>query len=126
MKSIEWRFTEPPNFKNVPEKPGIYIISTRQEVDHAYEVKYVGQADNLRARVLEHWSKNEQNKALKDHIAEDYVMKFNYSLVESKPHRDGMELYMYNIYKPPFNLKLPKGEEVVKCKLPPVRKQISP
>ena len=124
MKSLIWKMTDPPNFKNVPEKAGVYIISTRQEVDHAYEVKYVGQAENLRARAMVHWSKNELNKALKDHIAEDYVMKFNYSEVESADLRDGIELYMYNYYKPPFNQNPPRGEDIVKCKLPGVRKSL--
>ena len=124
MKSLKWMMTEPPNFRNVPEKPGVYIISTRQQVDHAYEVKYVGQADNLRARANEHWSKKELNKDLREHIAQDYAMKFNYSEVSDPEHRDGIELYMYNYYKPPFNTKPPPGETVVKCLLPGVRRSM--
>ena len=122
MKSLVWKMTEPPVFKNVPEKPGIYIISTMQEVDHAFEAKYVGQADNLRARAMEHWSKNETNTKLKEHIAEKYIMKFNYSEIASQSDRDGMELYIYNKLNPPFNENIPPGESVVKCTLPGVRK----
>ena len=122
MRVLTWKKTEPPDFKLVPEKAGIYIISTRQETDHEYEVKYVGKASNLRARVTEHWSKNEKNAELKAHIAEKYIMKFNYSEVESEAEREGMELYMYNIYHPPFNHSRPSGDEVVMCTLPAVRK----
>ena len=122
MKRLDWRKTEPPDFMNVPEKAGIYIISTRQETDHEYEAKYVGQADNLQARAKEHWSKKEKNKELKAHIAERYVMKFNYSIIESRLDREGMELYLYKIFDPPLNQNSPRGKTAVKCTLPDVRK----
>ena len=122
MIRLKWNKTEPPNFLNVPERPGIYIISTRQETDHEYEVKYVGQADNLLARVKEHWSKKEKNPGLKSHIAEKYIMKFNFSIVNSKPEREGMELYLYEIFKPPFNKKPSSAKTAINCTLPDVRK----
>jgi len=122
MKILGWKKAAPPNFKSVPDKAGIYIISTRQEDDHQYEVKYVGQTDNLQNRVIEHWSKHEKNKKLKDHIAEKYVMKFNYSEVELKSTRDGMVLYMHKIFDPPFNHNVPPGEDIIKCTMPDVRK----
>ena len=122
MKTLVWKMTEPPNFKNVPEKPCIYIISTVQEIDHAFEAKYVGQAENLRARANEHWSKNETNKKLRDHIAENYIMKFNYSEIASKDDRDGMEQYLFDKLNPTFNEKDPECEEIVKCTLPGVRR----
>ena len=123
MKVLKWKIAEPPNFTSVPEKAGIYIISTKQVVDKAYEVKYVGQADNLRLRANDHWSKKETNEKLKEHIAEKYVMKFNYSEVDSKSDRIGMVLYMHEIYSPPFNKPL-LGEGVIKCTLPGVRKSL--
>ena len=122
MKKLDWKRTEPPNFSSVPEKAGIYIISTRQDNDHQFEVKYVGQADNLHSRASEHWSKNEKNRELKDHIAHKYIMKFNYSEVESKQDRDGMELYIYQIFDPPLNRNSPPGKIPVSCTVPGVRK----
>ena len=122
MKRLVWKKTDPPDFKNVPEKAGIYIISTRQENDHAYEVKYVGQTDNLRSRVSEHWSKKEKNKDLKAHISENFIMKLNYAEVASKPDREGMFQYMYDLFDPPYNGKLGSANAVVKCTLPEVRK----
>ena len=124
MKVLKWKYAEPPRFNSVPEKAGIYIISTRQELDHAYEVKYIGETENLRTRVNEHWSKSEPNKELREHITEHYLMKFNYAEVESKSEREGMVLYMYNIYDPPFNKSAPQVEEPVKCTQPSVRKFI--
>jgi excinuclease UvrABC nuclease subunit len=108
----------------VPEKAGVYIISTSQEVDHSFVVKYVGQAANLRERTNEHWSKKEPNKELKEHIAEKYIMKFNYSEIESKSDRDGMELYIRELYDPPFNHNRPAGTTAIVCTVPDVRKHI--
>ena len=125
MNRLEWKMVEPPNFKVVPEKAGIYIISTKQETDKAFEVKYVGHADNLRVRASEHWSKKEKNEELKAHIAEDYIMKFNYSEIESRADREGMELYLYDMFEPPLNPGPPRGSTIVKCTIPAVRKYIS-
>ena len=122
MKVLKWKKTDVPNFDNVPVKPGIYIISTAQEEDNEYVVKYVGQADDLRSRVKEHFSKFEQNAELKAHIEQKYIMKFNYSEVDSQFDREGMELYMYNTYDPPFNHNPPPGKVVVQCTLPGVKK----
>ena len=128
MKYLKWKIAVPPKLSNIPEKAGIYILSTIQEVDQKYEVKYVGQADNLRLRAEEHWSKNESNKRLKDHLAEKYIMKFNYSLIESKEDREGMVLYLLKFFNPPFNTDFnkdsPPEKPVVKCTVPDVRKYL--
>ena len=122
MKRLKWKKAEPPDFKSVPEKPGIYIISTRQEVDHKYEVKYVGQGDNLRTCANHHWSKKEKNKDLREHIAEKYVMKFNYAEVPSKSERAGMTLYIRILFSPPYNSPVPPKVKGVECTIPAVRK----
>ena len=124
MKYLTWKFASPPNFRNVPEKPGIYIISTQQEIDHEFEVKYIGHADNLFARANEHWSPKERNPVLKAHIEESYIMKFNYSLVESDEEREGMVSYLHTKLQPPFNKAPNDGIEMIKCTVPAVRKQI--
>ena len=118
LKRLDWKKTDPPHFDRVPERAGIYIISTVQDADNEYEVKYVGQANNLREHAKEHFSKKEQNKELKEHIDQKYMMKFNYSEVDSQSDRDGMELYMYELYAPPFNHNTPPGETVISCTVP--------
>ena len=120
-KLINWFKADAPEFDKVPKKPGIYIISTRQS-NHEYEVKYVGQAASLYDRVNEHWSKKEKNKELKQHIAEKFLMKFNYALIESQAERDGMELYLYNYYQPQLNKDKPSGKTVISCTVPSVSK----
>lgn len=126
MKSLKlkWKFVKPPKLEAIPREPGIYIISTQQYHDDEYEVKYVGQTENLYERAKEHWSKKEKNKLLKRHIAERYVMKFSFSIVSLEKERDGLELFLYNTYSPPFNMNAPPGETVIRCtSLPEVRKR---
>ena len=124
MKVLKWKKTDVPNFDNVPVKPGIYIISTAQEDNNEYVVKYVGQADDLRSRVQEHFSKFEQNAELRAHIEEKYIMKFNYSEVEEKEDRDGMVLYLRSIFNPPYNSGPLPDITPLKCTVPGVRKRL--
>ena len=122
MKPLKWKFAKPPKFEVIPKVPGVYTISTQQS-DSEYEVKYVGQADNLYERAKDHWSKNEKNELLKKHIAEKYAMKFSFSVVSQKGDRDGLELFLYNTYDPPFNRNIPPGETVIRSTtLPEVRR----
>ena len=121
-KDLEWRYVTPHEFEDLPEVPGVYIISTLQRADDHYEVKYVGQAENLQARAKEHWSKHETNESLKKHIHEKFAMKFSFLKVGSKEERDGLELYLYNTFDPLLNHRKPPGETPIKCDLPMVRK----
>lgn len=109
-------------FKNVSEKAGVYIISTKQEVDGQYEVKYVGQASNLKERAQQHWSKNEQNIELKNHIAKGYAMKFSYAELPFQSERDGVELFLFKHFDPVYNKCTPSAKTSLSCDLPEVRK----
>ena len=122
MRNIKWSKATPPDFDNVPEMAGIYVISTLQNTDNEYEAKYIGQTNNLQTRAKKHWSTSEENKDLKDHIAKGYIMKFSYSKVSLSQDRDGMELYLYNTYDPPYNFNSPPGETTIQCNLPAVRR----
>ena len=122
MTKLEWKKVNTSEFDRIPAAAGIYLISTLQD-DDQYEVKYVGQASDLRNRAKEHFSKEEKNKELKDHIAKKYVMKFTFSEVSSQLERDGMELYLYQYFNPPYNEKAPPGKTVIKCSsLPRIKK----
>ena len=125
MKPLKWKFVKPPKLDGITRESGVYTISTQQDNDGEFEVKYVGQADNLFERAKEHWSKNEKNEQLKKHIAEKYAMKFSFSVVSSKSDRDGLELFLYNTFDPPFNTKAPLCETIVRTtNLPEVRKHM--
>ena len=120
--ALDWYKVEPPDFDKIVQKPGIYIISTKQEATHTFEVKYVGQTTNLNASIKEHWSKKEKNKDLRTHIAEKYAMKINYAIVESPSDREGMELYLYDLFDPPFRFSRPSEKKAISCTVPAVRK----
>lgn len=122
VEKLVWNKASPPNFDIVPEEAGIYVISTLQTFDNEYEVKYVGQASDLRARAKKHWSKNEENKALKAHLKKRYIIKFSYAEVSMEENRDGMELFLYQTYDPPFNTNSPPGKTAIACTLPKARK----
>ena len=48
---LYWKKCDPKtDFETVLGKAGVYIISTLQKSDDKYEVKYVGQASNLKER----------------------------------------------------------------------------
>ena len=119
---LEWKSVIPPDFEGIPDKAGIYIISTLQKTDDKYEVKYVGQTDNLYVRAKEHWSRHEKNERLKKHISEKFVMKLCFSPVESRKDREGLVLYLYHLFDPFFNNTSPPGETAIKCCLPMVRR----
>jgi excinuclease UvrABC nuclease subunit len=121
MKVLKWKMAMAPNFSAVPEKAGIYIISTIQEENNAYKAKYVGEAENLQAQVKLHFSKAEKNKELKAHIDEKYMMKFSYSEIECKIEREGMVAYLHQTFNPPFN-RPPQDKGVIVCTVPGVRK----
>jgi excinuclease UvrABC nuclease subunit len=122
IKNIKWDKVIPPDFDEIPEEAGIYVISTLQTLDDKYEVKYVGQTNDLQARAKKHWSENEENEDLKAHIKKRNKMKFSYSEVSLAENRDGMELYLYNTYDPVYNINKPPGKTVIACTLPKVRK----
>lgn len=121
---LYWKKCDPnADFEPVPEKAGVYIISTKQQVDNKYEVKYVGQASNLKERAQQHWSKNEQNTELKKHIANGYAMQFSYAELPSQYERDGVELFLFKHFEPKYNKCTPPAKTSLTCNLPEVRKR---
>lgn len=121
---LEWKKVENEVFDNVPVSSGVYIISTMQKIDRKYEVKYIGQAKNLKNRVIQHWSANESNEELKSHISKNYRMKFSYAIVSSQGNRDAIELFLYRKFNPKFNNNQPPGDRSMIVNLPEVRGKI--
>lgn len=120
---LAWKKCDPKTeFEYVPEKAGVYIISTLQESDGKYEVKYVGQASNLKNRAKCHWSSNEQNTKLKKHIEAGYVMKFSYAELSSQSDRNKVELFLFKYFDPRYNECTPPADSCLACNLPDVRK----
>lgn len=57
------------NVRNdVPSTPGLYLLLF--ETSTGYEVFYVGQANNLKRRILEHLCPREQNSCIRKYLRE--------------------------------------------------------
>ncbi|MFZ3138631.1 MAG: hypothetical protein WA126_14705 [Thermodesulfovibrionales bacterium] len=69
---------------------------------------YVGQADDLKTRLIDHLSKNEENTCIKNNV-QDYVSGYEYAKVSRQSDRNGIEKYLYDNYKPSCNKQDPGG-----------------
>lgn len=102
------------NDDNVEEhassEAGIYRLSVKQ-TDGSYKVFYVGQAEDIKRRLKEHLSENQENECIKNHI-EKHNVAFRFAEVAEQRVRDGAERYMYDYYKPECNEVQPSGPPI--------------
>lgn len=115
---LDWYKIEPyteSKAKNAPDKDGVYALCTLQK-DNTYRVRYVGQG-NIRERLLYHLSEQETNLELKQHIAQKYVMKAYYAVVNSQNSRDSIELFLYKHFLPKFNKNTPPAKTAMTVNL---------
>lgn len=86
--------------KFAPEKSGVYLLWVAHE-KKGWVISYVGQAENLKKRLLQHLSPDEKNECIKNKLK--YKSAFSFAVVENASERDGIELYIYNKLKPECN-----------------------
>lgn len=101
---------------NVPEKSGIYLLWVKLKNDN-WRCFYVGQADNLRTRLLQHLSDNEKNECIKTNVSE-YICGFEFALVGKQSDRDGIEKYLYEYYNTECNKISPPDVDPIEVNLP--------
>ncbi len=89
----------------VPKSAGVYLLGERT-TPRMYA--YVGQADNLEKRLLEHLSPNEPNRCIRDLVSKGADM--TYATVSRQSERDCIERALYDHYKPRCNEVAPPGE----------------
>ena len=85
------------NRNNVPTLSGVYLIT-----DMYGNIKYVGQANDLRRRYEEHLSYQEPNVELRNFLRNNYAF-FQYEVIYYQSNRNSEELRIYRMYRPPFN-----------------------
>ena len=90
---------------------GVYIISEKD--DYSEVVKYVGQADNIRKRMVEHDSINEENEKLKALMSSrrDNV-RVRFTTVHEVVRRNNLEhtmFYDFGGFEKLYNKKVPEG-----------------
>ncbi|WP_103068141.1 GIY-YIG nuclease family protein [Aquimarina sediminis] len=103
---LKWRnFNTPYNKENieqVPNQPGIYLIWVKLKNGNNWKCIYVGQTIDIRKRLFEHLSDNEDNECIKNNIS-SFICGFEYALVSNSKNRDNIEKYIYNQYLPECN-----------------------
>ncbi len=90
------------NKENVTSLPGVYVIT-----DSFCNVKYIGQANDLKRRFVEHLSSNEPNTDLKRFLANNPGNLFHYCVINNQFERNIAERELYFKYLPPFNSQIP-------------------
>ena len=93
--------------EKVPESKGIYEYFVRLKKG-GRRIIYVGEADDLRDRSVQHLAKSEKNKCLKGNL-DKFSWDFRYALVSLKADRQDAELALYNKHKPECNTIQPSG-----------------
>ena len=94
----------------VPPSPGVYVLWVKLQSGNL-RCYYVGQAVDLRTRLLEHLSQGEMNQCIKTHVHK-HICSFQFALVTRQADRDGIEKYLYDYYKPECNQKDPGGTPI--------------
>lgn len=100
---------------SAPTEPGVYVLWVRRE-DGGWSLFYVGKADNLESRLLNHLSDNEPNSCIKRNVQD--TCGFRWIAVTMENERSGAEKYLYDVIKPECNLADPDGTPL-KIPLPP-------
>jgi len=94
----------------VPEVAGVYRLSYRSSDGKIY-VFYVGKATNLKRRINQHLSPEENNLCIKKMLT-NYSCFVRYARVENENIRDGAEAFLYSYYSPSCNIDEPLGKIV--------------
>lgn len=95
---------------SVPQDSGVYLLWVKLSNDK-WRCYYVGQADNLQERLLQHLSHSEKNNCIKTNVR-DYISGYEYAKVSKQSDRDGIEKFLYNHYKPDCNETDPGGTPI--------------
>lgn len=101
---------------NAPEKAGIYLLWVELN-DSKWKCFYVGQAGNLKKRLLEHLSDSEENECIKNKVKK-YSCGYEFAVIGKQADRDGIEKYLYEKYKPECNKISPPLVDPIEVNLP--------
>lgn len=112
---VQWsNFVTPYNGTNVKsnaaDSAGVYLLWVKLQ-NGKWRCFYVGKAENLKERLLDHLSTSESNTCVKNKAGE-YVCGFEYALVAKKDDRSGVEKFLYDHYKPECNQTDPGGNPI--------------
>ncbi len=96
--------------KSVTNQAGIYLLWVQLKTEK-WKCYYVGQAENLQERLLDHCSQDEQNDCIKNNV-QNYVSGYEYAKVSRQAERDGIQKYLYDNLKHECNKQDPGGTSI--------------
>lgn len=100
----------------VPDNlPGVYRLSYKAEDDNYY-VFYIGKAEKIKERLLQHLSSTEENVCIKNYLDTKKCF-FRYAKITKSYIREATEKKMYKQYVPTCNTNEPEGRDDVKVNL---------
>ena len=111
---LEWlgkfQYNETKVKELVSESSGNYMISVKRN-NGKYRSIYVGQAENLQERLLEHLHDSETNDCLKNHV-NDHDVYFRFCYVSGQSDRDDVERTLHKKYPCECNDVEPSGSVI--------------
>lgn len=96
------------NTYKIPEKAGVYEILEYNENTNKYIRRYVGSADNLHRRSIQHLSSEEENGNIRNGVRK-YICGFDYALIENEYNYLDAEQGLYDKHVYSWNQKRPEG-----------------
>jgi excinuclease UvrABC nuclease subunit len=97
--------------KYAPTSAGVYILLVKKKDSGKWRRYYVGQAKNLKQRLLDHLSDSEENECIKKKVT-DKVVGFRTAIVSKQSDRDGIEKFLIDEIEPKCNDNDPGGQPI--------------
>jgi excinuclease UvrABC nuclease subunit len=112
---LAWQLYRAFTWQNVhayaPQKAGVYKLAV-PNTSGKLTVFYVGQADDLDARLKDHLSDDEPNDCLR-RMVENYTCKFTFATVPLANDRDAAERALFFHFSPSCNDYTPSGPDYI-------------
>lgn len=106
----------------VPTSGGVYVLWVNYKSGR-WGCFYVGKAENLESRLLDHLQSDEPNRCIKENVK--YKCGFMWLEITTEAERSGAEKFLYDSLKPECNDVDPGGRPL-KVPLPPQPPATSP
>ena len=107
--SFHTPYTEAEVRKFVPIFSGVYLLWVKYK-SGKWECFYVGRAQNLEQRLLDHLGDDEPDKCIKNNV--QYRCGFYWAEVSTEPNRIGVEKALFDYYRTECNDVDPGGTPI--------------
>ena len=112
VQQLDWSKLIPLTYKEIQKitaSSGVYRLSYTPDNGDNYYVFYVGKADNLKDRLLQHIGNLEDNTCIKDYIRK-YSCSFKIAEISDAKIMANIERQLFSKFTPRCNFKEPEGE----------------